>query len=238
MIPGPKPRRYLLLALALAAAAVAVALALASSTPDWAARPPTPGDPRLAEAFEHAVIRQLTAPRDGDPRLAGPDDSWASFIWSVSLNEADVQAWLSHRLHPWAENRGLLREWPPGVSAPIVAFTQGEVLVGVRVDGRLLHFTCAPRVAEDGGLWLDTTGAGVGGLSLPPELVLPLLPDVVASPSADPDGKSGLLQALRGDRPLVAAPIIPLEGRRRVRILKLTPSPGRLDVTCQTEIGR
>ncbi|MCE7973232.1 MAG: hypothetical protein DYG92_02735 [Leptolyngbya sp. PLA1] len=240
MIPGPKARRHLrILALCLAlgvAGAALVALLLAGATPAWAPAAPAP-DASAAETFEHAVVRQLTAVRDQDPSGTAPGGpAWASMPWSVSLRDDDLRAWLSHRLEPWALNRDLLRAWPADVSRPLVVCDEGVIHVAVRLggpDGRLAHFSCVPRIADDGSLWLSPTGAGVGRLRLPPQWVL--RNDLIGR-GADPQ-TTHLLECLRGEQPLADQAMIPLEGRRRVRILDLSPHPGRLEVRCRTELA-
>lgn len=241
MIPGPKPRRRLLalaacLALCLAGAALTILL-LARATPEWAAGASVP-DASAAESFEHAVVRHLTAVRDEDPSvMASGEATWNSVPWSVSLSDDDLRAWLAHRLEPWARNRGLLDAWPAELSHPIVVCDEGVLHVGVRLggpSGRLIHITCAPRLAEDGSLWLTPSAAGMGRLHLPPRWVLH---DSLIGSGADAQ-TSRLLEVLRGERPLVDEVVIPLEGRRRVRILVLSPHPGRLEVRCRTEVAR
>lgn len=244
MIPGtkPRPRRRLALAISLGVAgALLAALLLAGAAPDWAPPRPAP-DAHAAETFEHAVIRQLTAVRDEDPTPPTPpapptpgDPVWASLPWSVSLTDDDLCAWLAHRLEPWALNRGLLSAWPTNLSRPLVVCSEGVLHIGVRLggpQGRLAHFSCIPRIADDGALWLTPTAAGVGRLRLPTEWVLR---DGLIGRGADAQ-TAHLLACLRGERPLAARAIIPLEGRRRVRILDLSPRPGRLEVRCRTEL--
>lgn len=245
MIPGPKARRRLLalaacLALTVAGALLA-ALLLAGAAPDWAPAGPAPGAPS-AEAFEHAVVRQLTAVREEDPSRSPPaatpgDPAWASLPWSVSLHDDDLRAWLSHRLEPWAVSRGLLSGWPANLSHPVVVCEDGVLHVAVRLggpEGRLAHISCIPRIAADGSLWLTPTAAGVGRLRLPPEWVLR---DGLIGKSTDAQ-TTRLLECLRGERPLVDHAVIPLEGRRLVRILDLSPRRGRLEVRCRTELAR
>lgn len=241
MIPGPKPRRRLLaLAVCLAlglTGAVLVILLLALATPEWAAGASAP-DATAAESFEHAVVRQLTAVRDGDPSAtASGETAWTSMPWSVSLSDDDLRAWLAHRLEPWARNRGLLDAWPAELSHPIVVCDEGVLHVGVRLGGppgRLIHIKCVPRLEADGSLWLTPVTAGVGRLRLPPQWVLR---DGLIGPDADAQ-TARLLESLRGKRPLAGEMVIPLEGRRRVRILDLSPHPGRLEVRCRTELSR
>lgn len=241
MIPGTKPRRRLLalaagLALCLAGAALAILL-LTDATPEWAAGASVP-DATTAESFEHAVVRHLTAVRDQDPSPPShAKAAWTSVPWSVSLSDDDLRAWLSHRLEPWARNRGLLDLWPPDTSHPILVCDEGVLHVGVRLggpSGRLVHVTCIPRLADDGSLWLTPSAAGVGRLHLPPRWVLS---DGLIGSGADAQ-TSRLLESLRGERALVAEALIPLEGRRRVRVLDLSPHPGRLEVRCRTELAR
>lgn len=241
MIPGSKPRRRLLalaacLALCLAGAALAILL-LARATPEWAAGASVP-DASAAESFEHAVVRHLTAVRDEDPSaMASGEAAWTSLPWSVSLSDDDLRAWLAHRLEPWARNRGLLDAWPAELSHPIVVCDEGVLHVGVRLggpSGRLVHLTCVPRLADDGSLWLTPSAAGMGRLHLPPRWVLS---DGLIGSGADAQA-ARLLESLRGERALVAEALIPLEGRRRVRILDLSPHPGRLEVRCRTEVAR
>ncbi|MFZ2874354.1 MAG: hypothetical protein WAZ94_07715 [Phycisphaerales bacterium] len=241
MIPGPKPRRRLLAliagpALCLAGTAVAILL-LAGATPEWAAGASAP-DATAAESFEHAVVRQLTAVRDEDPSAtASGEAAWTSMPWSVSLSDDDLRAWLAHRLEPWARNRGLLDAWPAELSHPIVVCDEGVLHVGVRLggpSGRLVHLTCVPRLADDGSLWLTPSAAGIGRIRLPPRWVLSV--GLIGS-GADAQA-ARLLASLRGERDLVTEALIPLEGRRRVRILGLSPHPGRLEVRCRTEVAR
>jgi hypothetical protein len=222
--PRPRRRRALRFAAAAAAALLALALAawvLAGWSPAWAHGPA--GTPDDAAAVENAVVRHMTAPRDG----ARTPQGWRSEPWSVSISQADARAWLAHRLEPWAANRGVVQRWPADVSRPTVSFDQGRVRVGVMVRGRLIHAAVVPRVDDQGRVWLEGARAGIGLLPLPAG-AWDLLPSSLGVPAWVGDWAAGA-RGVEG--------VVPLEGRRRVRIESLVAREGRLEVTCRTEVA-
>lgn len=220
--------------LVVAALLVAAGVVLAGRRPAW--WPPDAPDAALAEPFENAVVRQLTAPREPDasftPAAAG---AWRSGPWAVSISEDDVNAWLATRLEAWLANREPGFAWPAGVSWPAVRFEEGVVRVGVAVtdDGRerVLSVAVVPRVDEHGALWLDDGSARLGRLPIPVSAARRL------GPVAAGGAIEQVLAAFAGSCPLTPRAAVPLEGGRSVRVLTLTPRDGRLEVTCRTEGG-
>jgi len=250
--PPPPPRRrrrfrrpWVAAGLALCAAGTAAlaALALTRATPAWW-RPIDPADPATidaAQAVEHAVVRQLSALRPAASPPATPDASWRSETWSVSLSQADANAWLAARLPRWLESREKRVLWPAGVREVRVGFGDGVVRLGVRLaaDGReqIAVAHVAPDLRADGSLWLPASWFSIGRLPVPGAWALggadpgDYLPaDLARLPQV-----RRLADVLGGAAPLVNAAVIRLEDGRRVRLLRIAAREGRLELTCRTE---
>lgn len=161
--PAPHPRapRRSLRRLALWAAACTVTFAVlfafafsrAHRQPAWWHQSVADTTPQQAESFEHALLAQLTRVRD------------SSDSWSAALSEADLNAWLTHRLAAWITNRGLTSPLPAG-AAVCVSPQANRLLIGVRTNDAFLWSAVRPQM-RDGRLYLEPLEAGVGDLTLP-----------------------------------------------------------------------
>ncbi|GJQ30716.1 MAG: hypothetical protein HBSAPP03_26000 [Phycisphaerae bacterium] len=198
------------------AAALAVAACgswwLASTQPEWWQAAQAPDAAVRAERIENAVVTELSAVRAEEAP------------WTVALSEEDVNAWLEARLVKWLENRG--ERWPERVSPPRVVLLDGVMRAAVEIGGggRVVVVEMKPRV-DDGGLWLDVRGVWIGRLRVP----------VAAVRAAWPSGLGKFAGVLSGERPVSPEAGMAVDGARRVRVLALTPRPGRLEVQARTE---
>ncbi|MBK7403239.1 MAG: hypothetical protein IPJ41_01065 [Phycisphaerales bacterium] len=212
-----------------------VGIALSAAAPDWW-RQPDPTNPRTiqkAEDVETGVVNVIYEVRD-DPQAP----------WSVTLRAPDANAWLNTRLEQWLANADAEFDWPSELESLQVEFDDGLIQVGVEVrDGdksRILSATLRPSLHEDGSLWVLAETIRVGRLPIPAgwladragAIATELAPRrFVETPEVD-----RLLRALIGDRPLEAEPIVELGDGRRVRLLGIETSHGKLRVTCRTEL--
>lgn len=89
--------------------------------------------------------------------------------WSVRVRDADINAWLTHRLEPWLANRSM--ETPEDFEPPRLRVENGRVAVGLpspdpRFEGILtVEFT--PAMSPDGRLVAEDRSFAIGRLPLP-----------------------------------------------------------------------
>ncbi len=260
-------RRRLAILLGLLACFIAtpllVALGLSRATPAWWTRVQTlaPDAASQAESLEAAAMAQASLVRPG----ATTDGRWRSEPWSVSLSEADANAWLGERLPRWVESRGDEVRWPRPVRAVRVAFHEDSIWLGALVldaaaDGNaaasigpardpqdqpasVLSVALTPRMDDAGQLWLAAGSVGVGRLTLPPGTLRwaqhhPRASPLLPTTLADQPELAALLDVLRGATPASIEPSLGLGDGRRVRLLNIKAREGRLELTCQTEAKR
>lgn len=194
----------------------------------WGDRIDTGGIDPMSKAlrFENAVATQVSAVR---PARAGGGE-YASEEWSVSLSEADVNSWLSTRLSGWLASQGTA--WPEGkLTPPFVQLRDGVVVVAVGViDGeseRVVSLECVPAIYKGGGLVLTPHRMYVGRLRVP------FSQEWFARLAGGGDREA--MEKFLGERPLADDAVIPVDEARRVRIVKITPRAGRLEVVARTE---
>lgn len=203
-------------------------VSLTRGTPRWwddAAR----GDEALALAFENAVLTQLSAVR---PSEEGRTDRSAP--WRVALSEADINAWLTHRLPGWLANQNEAFEWPRRVREIRAACENGSVHIGVQIDGSLVSIEASPQFDQRGALWLMVRAVRLGRLQLPASWVLSGV--VPREALQQPEVREAIDMAM-GRRPLMPEAVFPVDEARRVRLLELEPRRDRLDVAARTETG-
>jgi hypothetical protein len=218
--------RALVIAILLTCALIGGANWLISRNPSWwrDVKPLDPETSYTAEQVENGVVTQLSLARPAD----GESKGYKSQPWSVSLTDSDANAWLATRLKQWTENRGVA--WPAGISDPQVSFSEGVVHLGVRTHGQVVSVALAPTFRPDGSLWLAVEGTALGGLPLPTDHVLTNIESGARTPKTQ-----HALDIIQGKEALLKDPVIKLEDGRVVRLLKLIPKDGRLEVTCRTE---
>ncbi len=213
---------------------------LIRQTPSWW-RASVVADPAAAEAVEHGIVSQLSMIRPTDPSLPADSAMWRSEIWRVSLQEADANSWLGSRLKLWMGNQDV--RWPKDVVSIQTDFAAGVIRVGVNltIEGRqqVVWAEVEPVVDENGSLWMPARRIEIGNMPLPPKVIISWLRKGSDSPlgaqiSSLPESRA-LFDALLGEKPLVADAYIRLDGGRRVRVLKMSPVDGRLELTCRTE---
>jgi len=202
--------------------ALGVSAWLAQCDPEW--WPPKEAGAPAAESFENAVVTQLSAVREADAK--------GDAAWGVSLSEADVNAWLAHRLEPWLTNRDENFRWPQSVSPLSVRLRDGVITFAASVDGLVMSADAEPEVDASGALWMRVGTVHAGRLPVPAAWVLPgQLPERLR---ADPMAMRGVSIAL-GEAPVMADPVIKVDGARRVRVVSVQVREGRLEVKAVTE---
>lgn len=232
-------RRVLFVLIGFTTAALAAALILrawwvTAAYPGWWAesgRLPADAAER-AEALERGITRAIHEPR-------APDEPW-----TVSLTEADANAWLAHRMLAWAANRGM--EWESFFSddraePPRAHFEDGRICIGVVVrtgwGRRVLVVSFAPKVSADSTdrpiLLATDARFAIGRFSLDHRDarrgIIENLP-VRMSPEVQ-----GMLD---GVQPIVSPAVLDLDGSRRISLLDLRVEPGRLLITSMTSSPR
>lgn len=232
--------------LALAALFLFCLYALTHAAPAWwrSRRPADPAAVKAAEEVENGLVTQFSSVRPGDPKFEPrPGQSWQSEKWSVSLSEADANAWLNERLRKWITTQDPKARWPEEVQEIQVEMAEGELHIGTKVrtsaGSRVVAMDVRPSVRPDGALWMPADGVQLGTIPLPSSLVLDwaeravreLFPESVAT-RAD---TQGALDAFQGKSALVRDPVVKLEGGRRVRLLAIATRDGRMELTFRTE---
>jgi hypothetical protein len=236
----PRLPRWLRVVLALqilALGALGFAYLLTLRAPSWWRE--VKADPQTtvaAEQVENGVVTQLSLVRPADPEAK---QGYRSREWSVSLSAEDADAWLGTRLKQWVENQG--GHWPEQLSGAQVEFAPGVIKAGVKLEdgGRVVFVEVAPEVRADGSLWLMPRGMGAGAMPLPTWLVLQEVREGVvqrlAAGSARRAQVEEAIDVLAGKRPALKDAVVKLDDGRSVRLLKVTPVDGRLELTCRTE---
>lgn len=243
-MPLSKRFRRWLLALGLAVALVGGGLVLigwlmARQTPVWW-RSLNPDDPQvraLGETIENALVNELhKADRPGERSGA----AWRSEDWGFFVAAGDANAWLSTRLDAWLENRLEGFDFPDEITEVQAEFNDGFVRLGARVtrgDSRtVISARLRPEIRADGSLWLAVDGVHIGRLPVPVGWVLG--EGRLKSFAGEDADLEELLRAFAGRSPLMREPVIELGDGRRVRLLTLAATRGRLEVTCRTEFER
>lgn len=222
-------------------------LALSQERPSWwqSVDAKDPAVIAVAERLENAVATILTQAR---PASEGDDPAKP---WTVRIAAADINAWLNARLPTWMESREDVNfEWPESLQELQIDFRDGLIHVGAKVSaarrvepdtraGNYFSAAIAPQFKSDGSLWTPACSVALGRLSVPASWMLKE-PEEVASAERVPDELAELpetrhvLAAFAGKIPAMGNPTIKLGDGRKVRVLGLTASDGKLAITCQT----
>ena len=224
---------------------IMVGLWLGGRVPSWW-RPISPADPSLmatADAVENGITTLINQMRPGDSPML------RSQPWSMTLDDDSATAWLATKLPRWVLSRADIGRWPPQVRLVQARFTPGRIILAARVvqgaHDDVLSIALAPRIGDDGSLWLEATSVAIGSLPMPAGLVLTAgasdeSPGVFDARRAVPDElrsrreTAPIIAALRGERPLTVLAPLRLPDGRKVRIVHLQPMEGRLVITCTT----
>lgn len=220
--------------------------ALTHAAPSWwrSRRPADPTAIRAAEAVENGLVTQFSSVRPGDPSFQPrPGQSWQSEKWSVSLSEADANAWLNERLPKWITTHDAKVRWPEEIQEIQIEMIEGELHVGTKVrttsGPHVVAMNLRPIVRSDGSLWSPMDGLQLGTIPLPSSLVLDWAERAVVELFPDSHvartGTQTVLDAFQGKAALVRDPVVKLEGGRRVRLLGVATREGRLELTFRTE---
>lgn len=224
-------RRFLqavLLLVLIFAVAIAGTVYLALSPPSWYAPP----DPKAAESqgvkLENAVATQASLVRNDSnstPTSLGHE-------WSVSISQADANDWLASRLADWSRSRDI--KLPSNLQHPQVAFAPHRITIAGQVtlggSTRVVAIDFSPRIAAAGELYSQLAGARLGRLPLPIESILQLDWEV----GKEKVTPQNIHDILAGNRPLMQEPQVSLADGRRVQLLDISPTSGRLEIKCRT----
>lgn len=233
---GPRGRSWVPW-FALASAAVLLAVLgvvwrASNATPDWwqPASALSPDAPDRAGALERGATRAIYEPRE-QPETP----------WTVSITQHDANAWLTHRLHPWLESRGIAwaedQQTPAaGPPVPRVRFEQGVVRLAVQAGGRVVGLASKPAV-EHGAIVLRDTVLLLGTIELKGGMGTLAARRVWGRLLADlaPHERDSLVAALTGQGgAVVRDPVLDLDDGRSVRLIAIEVREGELRLTCAT----
>lgn len=248
---------------ALVSAGALIALALAQENPRWwtSVNPDDPHTVELAEAVENGLTSALTRVRPAPASRAGTAGA-NDAAWSVFITNEQANAWLNVRLKRWLADQteqGVIDfKWPREVGQVQVCFEDGRIHVGARVERPGAGSEARPRpqtlgaslrvgFGSDGSLWLTAERIEIGRLPVPASWVLGSARSRGASAGEKKVGEVSedlarlpqtqkVIEAFRGERPVISRPVIKLADGRRVRLLAIEPKDGRLVITAQTEV--
>lgn len=216
---------------------------LAGQAPAWW-HPASPSDPAVdgaARSIENMVSDQVHRVR---PPSAEPANTPANTgTWTMTLKEADANAWLVARLENWLLNRNERVAWPAGASRPQVAFEQGRVRLGFELKdagatkGRVLSVALNPTIDAQGALWLKLESISIGRFPIPGDAVSQggaMLESRLPSEMQQNPDTARFIKALSGSAPLSDKAVTKLSDGRRVQMLRITPKSGELEIECRT----
>lgn len=189
------------------AAAVLVTLLLVGRSmlraePAWWERAAPAAGPVAAERLENHVVsdasgvRPLT--RDGAELVSEP--------FTITIDEAEANAWLVTRLGEWLRSRGVAERFED----VRVSFEPGEVRVGARIDGGRTAWASVPTPVREGDDPLAHAAFYLGRVPVP---------------------RSVVLEAIQGAR--TPPPVVRIDEARSMRILKVEAGKGVLTVTAR-----
>lgn len=216
---------------------------LASQPPEWWS-PVDAADPRVdraARSVENGVTDQLHRLRPAP--TPGETGGMQGQTWKIIIKEADANAWLAARLQDWLLNRNERLAWPANASQPQVAFEDGIMRLGFEVTedgkGRVISAALAPTIDEQGALWLRLETLSIGRFPLPGSAVAEAGGAMIESRlppemQGNEDTKN-FIQALAGKQALTREAVAKLSDGRKVRIMRITPREGELEVECRTD---
>jgi hypothetical protein len=203
-------------------------------------------DPKTAETalvVENSVWNQIYLSRETTPAADAAERAAPGTEWTVSLKASDANAWLNARLPMWLANQHEKSPWPKELEEVQVDFGEGRIRVGARVvqagQDRVLSATLEPDLRADGTLWMPASWISIGRLAVPADWVLQQAEqrkaEFMPAELRDLPETVAAFRGFAGRAPIVENAVIRLEDGRRVRLLKLRPVNGRLEITCRTE---
>lgn len=221
---------------------------MVTRAPDWW-RQVDPGDPmtiRIGEAIENAIVTQLhRVERETDEAYEGSESgAWRSREWAFAITASDANAWLNTRLPKWLQDSEPDLDWPRAVHELQVDFDEALIRVGVLLRGRggerqIVSATLTPELREDGSLWMRAAWVHIGRLPVPASWVLDQgevqTRRHLGEQAAEVSRQEALFRVFAGDLPAMEDASVRLGDGRRVRIMRLQPRRGRLEVVCRTE---
>lgn len=154
-------------------------------------------------------------------------------VWTVELTQREANAWLASRLVKWNDNRSFA--WVPEKTEWRVVFEGGRVGVAVRnwpgTGGLVLSAMAEPRVADDGTMQLSSVRFAVGEMGVPNAFAGAYL-----SERPDIEAQIGEVAQRLGEIGRLDAPSeFAIDEARRVRILGIEATRGRLRLRCSIE---
>lgn len=234
-----------------------VAAQLAQSEPSWwrGASMRTTSMQDLARRVENGAITHITADHQGGTAEA--------VEWPVKLSDDGANAWLNLRLPVWLPRltadsfedvtnaRGEVVEsrpvdgvtWPDSVEEIRVAFVNDRFRIGARVrtgEGtRVFGATLAPRIDDEGSLWMEATSVSVGKIGMPAWFVFGddggKLRDYLPESLLDSAQGQAIFSKLAGKTPMFDDAVIRIGDGRRVRLLSLEVASDSLVAWFRTE---
>lgn len=181
-----------------------------------------------AAALERGGARALSEPREG------------SQPWTIAISEPDANAWLTHRMKRWAENReidaaSLTTADGKDIPPPRVHFDRGRIRLGVEINGRVIGFSTVPAVESD-ALFCREPRFFMGRLELSAAQSAALASTLTArlGPGITNENREFVEALLEGSTPLFQPATFPLDDGRTISVLRIVVEDDRLLFTCQT----
>ncbi len=218
---------------------------LAAKDPVWWRRGLTP-NPANALALETGLLDQVSRVERPGQTIADAKPGqvkWRSEAWRMSVQAQDANSWLAVQLPKWLASRQPPVAWPEEIAEIQAQFEEGVIHLGVRLKHgereRVITATVEPYVDADGSLWLPARRVSLGAMPIPPSWILGQVRDAGGSMfplalSTLPETRA-MFDAFLGNRPIVKDAVMRLADNRRVRLVRITPRDGKLDLTCKTE---
>lgn len=203
---------------------------LTRATPRWWSEAPAaapasgaraPGAHDIAQRLENTLTTEL---HRGRP---------AHTEWTLTLTEADANAWIQSRLARWLAHRdaALARDLPE----IRVRFEHGRIRLGARQYDRVIGCALHLNVDDRGSIRAHLRDATVGRAPLPGALARALARDAIPERLRDDPDAARVLDAVLSGAASEPNASIRLDDGRHVRIVGLRIEPGALVLTCVTE---
>jgi hypothetical protein len=207
-----RPKSRLLRVMAITAAVAAatfvtlllVGRSMLRAEPGWWAQTAPIVEPAAAERLENHVVADASGVRP----LTRDRSDLVSEPFTITIDEAEANAWLGTRLGDWLRSRGV----PERFEDVRVSFEPGEVLIGARIDGGRTAWASVPTPLREGEDPLAGASFYVGRVPVPRTVVL---------------------EAIKGTN--TPPHVVRIDEARSMRILKVEAGEGVLTVTARHE---